>query len=112
MRRTLFLALVLVLSSWFDAPGQELKAKAGPSSPSPARGTPSPPSAPTAPSAADESDPALPAVVIAVTSADPFSAAVQLTMPFNRTIETSPRMQRLKSLTFDRRPGAVLKAWA
>lgn len=80
----------------------------GPDVPQPVRsGPPTPASAATG-----ESDPGWPAVAVAVASAHPFSAVVQLSLPINKTIEASPRMQRLKALTFDRRPGAILKAWA
>jgi hypothetical protein len=56
-------------------------------------------------------DPSIFAITSAVASADPFAAVLQLAMPIDRVIETSPRMQRLRALTFDRRPGAILKAW-
>jgi hypothetical protein len=72
------------------------------------------PGAPAAPGAdlGPDADPALPAVCLAMTSPSPLQAAVQLAAPVNRAIAAGPRMQRLKTLTFDRRPGAVLKAWA
>jgi hypothetical protein len=58
-----------------------------------------------------DSDPSVTSVVLVVGALKPFLTAVQVATPLDRAIEASPRMQRLKSLTFDRRPGAVLKAW-
>src|SRR5262245_54359485 len=104
------LALLVALSTCV-ALGQELPEPVEidePDVPQPVRGGPPAPTSPTA----GESDPGWPAVVTAVASGNPFSAVVQLSLPINRTIEVSPRMQRLKTLTFDRRPGAILKAWA
>jgi hypothetical protein len=51
-------------------------------------------------------------VASAAAATDPLSAVLQLGMPIQQSIEASPRMQRLKALTFDRRPGAILTAWA
>jgi hypothetical protein len=105
MRWPLVLALLVVLGPSSVAWGQP---------PAPVRRGGPPPAGDTsqASPAAEESDPSVPAVVLAVTSADPFAAAVQLTLPVNRALQATPRIQRLKALTFDRRPGAILKAWA
>src|SRR5262245_27702848 len=72
------------------------------------------PGGPTAPGAESGTDaaPTIQAACLALTSPSPFQATLQLAAPVNRAIADRPRMQRLKTLTFDRRPGAVLKAWA
>jgi hypothetical protein len=51
-------------------------------------------------------------VLMAMTAQQPFAAALQVAMPVNRTFASSPRSQRLKAMTFDRRPGAMLTKWA
>src|SRR5262249_35989150 len=57
-------------------------------------------------------DPSISAVIHAIAAGNPLSSTVYLATPVNRAIEATPRMQRLRSLSFDRRPAAILKAWA
>jgi hypothetical protein len=96
--------------------GQVITVPADPDGPIPVPGGGGHPApaqaAPATPGAAEASDPSLAAVVFGVTSGTPVAAAIQLVLPINRTLEASPRLQQLKALTFDRRPGAILKAWA
>jgi len=50
--------------------------------------------------------------LMALTAQTPFAAAMQLALPVHRTIAAGPRAQKLKAMTFDRRPGAMLTKWA
>lgn len=61
---------------------------------------------------ADGGDPDYAAALRALSAPTPIAAAVQLALPINRAVLASPRAQRLKSMTFDRRPGAMLMIWA
>ena len=72
-------------------------------------GPPGPPR-PVATEIDDEPDYA--SVLSALTMTNPFAAAVQVSLPVHRTFAAGPRGQRLKSMTFDRRPGAMLTTWA
>jgi hypothetical protein len=76
----------------------------------PMRGSPQPQGAPSG-SASGDSEPMVSTVALALATDKPFLTALDLLVPLNQTIESQPRMQRLKSLTFDRRPGTVLKIW-
>src|SRR5262245_11270888 len=104
MRRLLVLPVLVVLGSAAPAAfGRQLPGQAGPGRAA------APPGAPAAPNAAGDSEPSVADVVRALTADNVVAAGIQLAMPLNRAIEATPRMQRLKALTFDRRPGAVLK---
>lgn len=70
-----------------------------------------PPAPPTAGAGVAESDPMTSTVVLIVAANQPWLTALDLALPINRAIESGTRMQRLKSLTFDRRPTAILSAW-
>ena len=50
--------------------------------------------------------------LMALTAQTPVAAAMQLALPVHRTIAAGPRAQKLKAMTFDRRPGAMLTKWA
>lgn len=106
----LFLLPLMAAGQSVGPPVDEVKA----AQPRPAGATRQPGSQSTATAQASglDGDPTLSAVIHAIATGDSIQSAIHLAMPINRTIETSPRMQRLKGLTFDRRPGAILKAWA
>jgi hypothetical protein len=59
----------------------------------------------------DDGPPMASTITLTLSAGQPMLMAVNLAMPLNRTIEATPRMQRLKAITYDRRPSAMLDAW-
>src|SRR5690349_14477712 len=107
MTRLLVLPVLVVLGAAAPAAfGRQVPGPAGPGRPGAPQGTPADPNAP------GDGELFAAAVIHALAANTPVTAGVQLAIPRQRAIEATPRMQRLKALTFDRRPGAVLKAWA
>src|SRR6516225_2079243 len=103
-------AILLALAAGPRAQGQVIKQVPGrPGVTVPVQGVAA---TPGAPAPAIDNEPSVYNIVLAVAAGHPVRTALNLVQPFTQAIEASPRMQRLKTLTFDRRPGAILSAWA